>query len=100
MYEVVHWPQGDGCGLTAALAKYSRALVYIGFPDMPKGFDELLMKEFDRMGMITAYRELAELSRAAVVDLRVDGANDPAFDGRESRDALGGCAGIEPAVRR
>ena len=39
-------------------------LVYVGFPDMPKGFDELLFAELDRIGAISAYREDAELSRA------------------------------------
>ena len=100
MYEVAHRPQGTGCGLAAVLKDYRRALVYVGFPDMPTGFDELLFAELDRIGAISAYREDAELSRAAVVDLDVPGPDAPAFVERESRPAIDGCVGLSRAVRR
>jgi len=100
MFEVAHRRQGTGCGLAAALKDYPRVLVYVGFPDMPEGFDELLFAELDRAGATSAYREEAALSRAAVVDLGALGPDDPAFVNREPRPALGGCVGIRSAVRR
>ena len=75
-------------------------LVYIGFPDMPKGFDELLFAELDQIGAISAYHEEAALSRAAVVDLGSPGPNAPTFVDREPRPAIEGCVVIRPAVRR
>ena len=81
------------------LKDYRRVLVYVGFPDMPKGFDELLFAELDRIGAISAYREDAELSRAAVVDLGASGPDAPAFVEREARPTIGGCVGIRSAVR-
>jgi len=100
VYQVDHRRQGTGCGLAAVLKGHRRVLVYVGFPDMPKGFDELLFAELDRIGTISAYREDAELSRAAVVDLDASGPNAPAFVDRESRPAIGGCVGIRSAVGR
>jgi hypothetical protein len=100
MYEVAHRRQDPGCGLAAALKDHRRVLVYVGFPDMPKGFDELLFAELDRVGAISAYREEAALSRAAVVDLGAPGPDVPAFVNREPRRAIDGCVGIRGAVRR
>jgi hypothetical protein len=100
MYSVEHRRQGAGCGLAEALEGYRRVLVYIGFPDMPKGFDELLFAELDRMGAISLYREDATLSRAAVVDLGAPGPNARAFVDREPRPGIDGCVVIRDAVRR
>ena len=100
IYTVEHRRSGPGCGLTEALKDQRRVLVYVGFPDMPKGFDELLFAELDRMGAISAYREEAALSRAAVVDLGHAGPDAAAFVDREPRPGIGGCVAIRPAVRR
>ena len=100
IYQVEHRRQGTGCGLAAVLNDHRRVLVYVGFPDMPKGFDELLFAELDRIGAISAYREDAELSRAAVVDLDASGPDAPAFVDREPRPPIDGCVGIRGAVRR
>jgi FtsH-binding integral membrane protein len=99
VYEVNHRRDGTGCGLAAALKDHRRVLVYVGFPDMPKGFDELLFAELDRIGVISAYREETDLSRAAVVDLDAAGPDAPAFMDRRSRPAIDGCVGIRSAVR-
>jgi hypothetical protein len=99
-FEVVHRPRGNGCALPALLKGHDRALVYIGFPDMMQGFDELLFTELDRIGTITAYREVTPLSRAAVVDLTFSAPNDQAYSRREARPPLNGCVGGRPAVRR
>ena len=100
MYEVADHREGPGCELAAALKDYRRVLVYVGFPDMSKGFDEQLFAELDRAGAISAYREQAALSRAAVVDLGAPGPDAPAFVNREPRPAIDGCVGIRGAVRR
>jgi hypothetical protein len=92
--------QGPGCALADVLKDHRRVLVYIGFPDMPEGFDELLFAELDRIGAISAYREEAALSRAAVVDLGSPGPNAPAFVDRDPRPAIEGCVVIRAAVRR
>jgi hypothetical protein len=98
VYEAEHRRQGEDCGLAGVLKNHRRALVYVGFPDMPKGFDELLFAELDKIGAISAYREDAELSRAAVVDLDAN-AGAPAFVNRKPRPPIDGCVGIRPAVR-
>ena len=100
MYAVEHRRQGPGCGLADALKDYRRALVYIGFPDTPKGFDELLFAELGRVGTISAYREDTALSRAAVVDLGAQGPDARAFVDREPRPVIDGCVVIRAAVRR
>jgi hypothetical protein len=99
-FEVVHRPGGDGCVLPALLKGHHRALVYIGFPDMVRGFDDLLFTELDRIGTITAYREVTPLSRAAVDDLTGSAPKDQAYSRREARPPLTGCVGGRPAVRR
>ena len=99
-YTVEHRRRGPGCALADALKEHRRVLVYIGFPDMPEGFDELLFAELGRMGTISAYREEAALSRAAVVDLGSPGPDTPAFADREPRPAIDGCVVIRDAVRR
>jgi hypothetical protein len=67
---------------------------------MPKGFDELLFAELGRIGAISAYREDAARSRAAVVDLGAPGPDARAFVDREPRPAIDGCVVIRDAVRR
>jgi hypothetical protein len=47
-----------------------------------------------------AYREDAELGRAAVVDVDASGPNVPAFVDREPPAATEGCVRIRTAVRR
>ncbi len=100
MYEVGHRRQGADCQLAAVLKDHRRVLVYTGFPDELNGFDELLFAELDRIGAISAYREDAMLSRAAVVDLDAPGPNAPAFVDRKPRPAIDGCISIRGAVRR
>ena len=99
-YQVDHRRQVSACELAAVLKNHRRVLAYVGFPDMPTGFDELLLAELDRIGTISAYREDAELSRAAVVDLDVSAPNVRAFVDRPPRPAIDGCVAIRRAVRR
>jgi hypothetical protein len=78
----------------------ARLLVYLGFRDVPAGFETLLMHTLDEVGARTGYREFAGLGRAVVVD---PGARAPAEPSTHSRhvigDALEGCVGVRPARR-
>jgi hypothetical protein len=63
-------------GVRHALKGYKRLLVYIGFRDVPRGFDELLLQRLQQMGTIAALKEFSEYSRGAIVDLRQPRADD------------------------
>ena len=83
-----------------------RAIVYLGFPDMPEGFDALLFDNLTRLGVITADREFSPSSRATVIDLRVPPGSRPsdtvpqAGAGRIARARpLEGCVVVRPALR-
>jgi hypothetical protein len=56
--------------LYGAIRNRSRALVYLGFEDVPKGFDGLLLNRLKELGSITALQRFGSLSRAAIVDFR------------------------------
>jgi hypothetical protein len=99
-FEVMHQSQGDRCALPDLLKGHHRALVYVGFPDMVRGFDDLLFAELERIGTITAYRDVTSLSRAAVVDLTGSAPNDEAYNRRRTPASVKGCVGGRPAVRR
>jgi hypothetical protein len=79
-----------------------RLLVYLGFPDMPAGFDELLMQSLNEIGVVTQSPKFARLGRALVVDLK-----EPLLQtdvpGRVPQDRvrkrLDGCIGIKPASK-
>jgi hypothetical protein len=79
-----------------------RLLVYLGFPDVPAGFDELLMQSLNEIGVVTRSRKFARLGRAFVVDLK-----EPLLQtdvpGRVPQDRvrkrLDGCIGIKPASK-
>ncbi len=46
----------------------SRVHVYLGFADMPPGFDDLLLERVSKVGTIIAVRHFAGNSRVAMVD--------------------------------
>jgi hypothetical protein len=73
--EVGYVRQGPRCEhdqLREALVNESRVLVYFGFrfDDVPGGFDGLLLADLLEIGALVAYRDFAEVGRAAVIDLR------------------------------
>ena len=100
IFEVTYRPGGDGCTLPDLLKGHRRALVYVGFPDMPDGFNNLLFAELANIGTITAYHGLTPLSRAAVVDLTGPRPTHEPSDGREPPGSVKGCVGGRSAVRR
>jgi hypothetical protein len=107
MYEVAHVRPGPECQprqLQDVLKNHRRVLVYLGFPDVPPGFDDLLLRNLDQFGAIAALRQFTELSRAAVIDLGVLRRDEVALSGpnrtpRNEPVHLEGCVGVRP-VRR
>lgn len=61
--------------LQRRLAGAQRALVYFGFrfDDVPRGFDDLLLRDLSRLGIVADFRDFAGVSRAAVFDLGAPG---------------------------
>jgi hypothetical protein len=105
MYEVGH--QSDsGCRpgqLRDVLATHQRVLVYLGFRDVPDGYDDLLLERLDELGAVAGLQEFAGLSRAAVLDLHVPGSEEITFrllsrSRTEESVPLGGCVTVRPAV--
>ena len=76
-----------------------RILLYLGFEDMPAGFDDLLLEKLSALGAVTALREFTGNSRAAVVDTTVPGRTDLIWSnaGKDTGGLLDGCIAIRPA---
>ena len=58
----------DGDELAAALNSHPRVLVYLGFRDIPEGFDDLILHRLSELGTASVYREFTDVSRAAIID--------------------------------
>ena len=105
MYEVSHESVETTCGrneLRDALKDRRRVLVYLGFRDVPSGFDDLLLHSLEELGTISAYYEFSQLSRAAVIDLDASGPEAATPRLRTTASAtvkLDGCVGVRPALR-
>ena len=105
MYEVTHESVEATCGrneLGEALKDRRRVLVYLGFRDVPAGFDDLLLHRLEQLGDISAYYEFSQLSRALVIDLHAPGAQAATPRVRPTASAtvtLVGCVGVHPALR-
>jgi hypothetical protein len=114
--EVGYLEPGSDCQrhqLRDLLEGRRRVLVYSGFPDVPKGFDELLFGSLGELGVIRAHRRFADISRSAVVELRgphdtgdagitevmADRTFDRALDRETVRIELAGCVVARPAGR-
>jgi hypothetical protein len=104
MYEMAHLPPGPGCRqdqLSEVLRDHPRVLVYLGFRDVPPGFESLLLRALKSLGDVSDYAEFST-SLAAVVDLRGGVANEsrsqapPAAAGAGDLD---GCIGAQAAHR-
>jgi hypothetical protein len=95
MYEVSHSPRPDGCGppLHSALLGHRHALVHVGFPDMPNGFFELVLRELAPFGAVLRSHRFGD-SLVAVV-----GPGKPSLPPPQHDPALEGCVGLRPAQR-
>jgi hypothetical protein len=109
MFEVGYADSESECQtnqLQGILKGRRRVLAYSGFPDMPTGFDVLLFDSLDELGAITARRDFAQSSRAAVIDLRMAHNPKAVLTGRTRAGGSGnnpkmldGCVVIRPAGR-
>ncbi|HYN09164.1 MAG TPA: hypothetical protein VES67_17410 [Vicinamibacterales bacterium] len=107
MFEVAHVRAPADCAgdqVREALKDHQRALVYLGFRDVPDGFGDLLLSSLDRMGVVAAFLRFADLSFTAIVDLHGPGSEQITFRSmivlpEDSRTPLDGCVSVRPASR-
>ena len=89
--------------LETAFDGHRRVLVYVGFPDSPEGFDDLLFRALDDLGAVVAYGRFSEPSRAVVIDLRPDAVDSMSIPQRQKPpgrpEPLDGCVGARPMRR-
>jgi len=105
-YEIDYTTPGPDCrpnALREALSGRRRALLYVGFPDVPIAYDAFLLDRMNDVGTITDMQKFADLSLVAVVDLTGNGVpmaprDRPVIPGRNAA-ALEGCVGMRPARR-
>jgi hypothetical protein len=105
MFEFVHLPD-NGCersSLEAAFHGQRRVLAYVGFPDLPEGVDDLLLRALDDLGAVAAYGEFSEPSRAVVIDLQPGAEDSAAIPHRQKRPGQAGppaaCVGARSMTR-
>ena len=104
MYEAVHERARSDCAeLTAeALSGRRRVLVHVGFPDMPEGFFDLLLRQLEPFGSSVEFGEFANFSRTALITLHQRPAGEPtlvpAAPGRPAPE-LTGCVTFRVARR-
>ena len=88
--------------LRQALQPYRRAIVHIGFPDLPEGFGELLLRQLDRIGAIDKYRQFSHIGFVAIVDLHTPNPEQSSVNlipRREPQPApIEGCISMEPSA--
>lgn len=100
MYELTHDRSVPGCGAALAdtLRPHRRALVYVGFPDMPSGYFDLVLHQLSAAGRVVDSAEFAGLSRVAVVEVaRTGGGPEAVQEG--APPPLDGCVGVRRARR-
>jgi hypothetical protein len=98
--------EGD-CGrsnLYEALKNRQRVLVYFGFEDFPKGFDELLLHQLRQLEGNTSVRSFGSLNKVAIIDRRPErrssyGQPAPEIAVDRSNDHLTGCVTIRQAAK-
>ena len=100
MYELTHDRSVPGCAvaLDDTLRPHRRALVYVGFPDMPSGYFDLVLHQLSAVGRVVESAEFAGLSRVAVVEVAMP---DVRADTSEvsAPPPLDGCVGLRRARR-
>jgi hypothetical protein len=81
----------------------TEGLVYIGwhFEPVPGGFEEMVLRELDRMGSLTVRRDFAGASGAAVLKVDRLGASFGTHDTDSYHSTHpNGCLSVQPAARR
>jgi hypothetical protein len=105
-YQVRHVPNPKDCQgdeLADSVRNHQRVLVYLGFRDIPEGFDDVIVHRLAELGTVTAYREFTNVSRSAIIDLHATTDSDLTREvlSRTSPDGkppVVGCIGTRPAV--
>lgn len=99
MYELTHDRSVPGCAaaLDDTLRPHRRALVYVGFPDMPSGYFDLVLHQLSAVGRVVDSAEFAGLSRVAVLEVAMPGVRDPGHV--SAPPPLEGCVGLRRARR-
>jgi hypothetical protein len=104
--EIGYRPLGVDCApdqIRDALRGRQVALVYLGFPDAPEAYDQLVVRTLGRLGRIAAVKPFAPLSLVVVVDLTGPPERYWSRDWwptRTETDAtLDGCISVRPATR-
>jgi len=104
--EIGYRPPGADCrpdDIRNALRGRQVALVYLGFPDAPEAYDQLVVRTLGQLGRIAAVKSFAPLSLVVIVDLtgppeRYWSRNW--WPTRTETDAtLDGCLSVRPATR-
>ena len=101
MFEVEHVGPGPDCAkdwLSEALKGHRRVLVHLGFNDFLPGFDALLFGTLSQLGTVIEWHRFADLSRAAVVDLRLPGGSGESIAPLLQRSKEHGGAGLPGCV--
>jgi hypothetical protein len=101
LFEVFRVASGDAdCDLRRLLAPHSRALLYMGFPDRPEGFDDQVLRDLARAGEQLEVRRFSTFTLAAVFALHPNEASSAA-DQRRAAEATrpDGCVSVRPARR-
>jgi hypothetical protein len=90
----------DAQHLRRTIESESRALVYFGFEDYPKWFDDLVLRDLSAIGSVVALRQFGPISRVALVDFRLPPSPGIArwADARPAADPSARCAVIRPAA--
>ena len=86
-----------GRELRRAIDRGHRIQVYLGFADTTPGFDDLLLGELSKYGTITAVRQFAGNSRAAVIDPNVTAGSGLFWSDawKDGKAPLTGCVGVD-----
>jgi hypothetical protein len=101
MYELFHvsGPECQSIPIREVLRDHTRVLVYLGFRDIPPGFDDVTLRRFGESGAVKSYREFATHSRAASIDLREPPSGAPSPIASRSAGELpqpADCVGLRP----
>ncbi len=104
--EIGYRPPGADCApddIREALRGRQVALVYLGFPDAPEAYDQLVVRLLGELGRVTAVKPFSALSLGVIVDLTQPPERTWLRDRwptRTETDAtVDGCLSVKPAIR-
>jgi hypothetical protein len=97
-YVMTYEPAGPRCRTPLERPPGARRLlVYLGFPDVPDGFEPLLDESLGQIGGVTTrYQQFSGRGRVFVVDLATAATADAAHSAHYDVAKLPGCVGLKP----